>query len=105
MKVLGFAVLGLLMTAEAQAATCESLLALSLPHTTVTLAQPVAPGAFSFLPSRRRERNLPRPSNNCRRFAASPPRCCSSSLEQRERRVALVGLAELLVAVDLCYED
>jgi hypothetical protein len=47
MKVLGFAVLAVLMTAEAQAATCESLLTLSLPHTTVTLAQPVAAGAFS----------------------------------------------------------
>ena len=47
MKVLGFAVLAVLMTAEAQAATCESLLTVSLPHTTVTLAQPVAAGAFS----------------------------------------------------------
>ena len=47
MKVLGFAVLAVLMTAEAQAATCESLLALSLPRTKVTLAQPVAAGAFS----------------------------------------------------------
>ena len=46
MKVLGFAVLAVLMTAEAQAATCESLLTLPLPHTTVTLAQPVAAGVF-----------------------------------------------------------
>ena len=47
MKVLGFAALSVLITAEAHAATCESLLTLSLPHTTVTLAQPVAAGAFS----------------------------------------------------------
>ena len=49
MKVLRFAVLSVLVRAEAQAATCESLLTLSLPHTTVTLAQPVAAGAFSPL--------------------------------------------------------
>jgi feruloyl esterase len=47
MKVLGFTVLMVLMIVEAQAATCESLLAFSHPHTTVTLAQPVAAGAFS----------------------------------------------------------
>ena len=47
MRALGFAMLTVLITSDAQAATCESLLALSLPHTTVTLAQPVAAGAFS----------------------------------------------------------
>ena len=47
MKVLGFALAAALTTAPAQAAMCESLLGLSLPHTTVTLAQPVAAGAFS----------------------------------------------------------
>lgn len=47
MTVLGSAVLAVVMTAEAQAAKCESLLALALPHTTVTLAQAVAAGAFS----------------------------------------------------------
>ena len=62
-----------MVTAEAQAATCESLLTLSLPHTTVTLAQPVAAGAFSLSPSRRGACNLPPPSNSCRRFAASLP--------------------------------
>ena len=58
MKVLGFAVLAVLMTAEAQAATCESLLALSLPHTKVTLAQEVAAGAFSP-PAQPQGRGLP----------------------------------------------
>lgn len=47
MKVLACAALAVLMTADAQAAPCQSLLALSLPHTTVTLAQPVAAGAFA----------------------------------------------------------
>ena len=47
MHKFGFTLLLLLVTTEAQAATCESLLALSLPHTSVTLAQPVAAGAFS----------------------------------------------------------
>jgi hypothetical protein len=47
MKLLGLTVLMVLMIAEAQAATCESLLTFSLPHTTVTLAQPIAAGTFS----------------------------------------------------------
>ena len=38
----------LLMTSESHAATCESLLALSLENTTITLAQSVAAGAFSL---------------------------------------------------------
>lgn len=37
----------LLMTPDAHAATCASLLTLGLPNTTVTLAQPVAAGAFA----------------------------------------------------------
>ncbi|HEX4137434.1 MAG TPA: tannase/feruloyl esterase family alpha/beta hydrolase [Bryobacteraceae bacterium] len=41
----GFALTALL--APAQAATCESLTSLSLPDTTITLAQPVAAGAFT----------------------------------------------------------
>jgi hypothetical protein len=45
--VLAFAVLAALMGLKVHAATCESLRALSLPHTNVTLAQPVAAGAFS----------------------------------------------------------
>ena len=39
--------LGLLSTARADAATCESLTSLSSPNTTVTLAQTVAAGAFT----------------------------------------------------------
>ena len=37
----------LLGTTSASAATCESLTALSLPHTTITLAQAVPPGTFT----------------------------------------------------------
>jgi len=32
----------------ASAASCESLMAITLPHTTITLAQPVAAGAFAI---------------------------------------------------------
>jgi feruloyl esterase len=46
MNAFGFTLLAVLMTAEARAATCESLLALSLPHNTVTRAQLVAAGQF-----------------------------------------------------------
>jgi feruloyl esterase len=42
------AVMVLLITWDAHAATCESLLALSRPNTTITLAQPVVTGAFSL---------------------------------------------------------
>jgi feruloyl esterase len=45
---LGFSLLVLFCTVhESQAATCESLQGLSLPNTTITLAQSVAAGAFS----------------------------------------------------------
>lgn len=48
LRSVGFTVvMVLLITSDVRAATCESLLALSLPNTTVTLAQPVAAGAFS----------------------------------------------------------
>ena len=43
-----FSLLGVLFTApESHAATCESLQTLSLPNTTITLAQSVAAGSFS----------------------------------------------------------
>ena len=35
------------LVAEASAASCESLASLSLPDTTITMAQSVAPGAFT----------------------------------------------------------
>ena len=44
---LSFSLLMVLFTFESHPATCEGLLALSLPNTTITLAQPVAAGAFS----------------------------------------------------------
>jgi feruloyl esterase len=48
LRSLGFtAVMALSMAWDAHAATCESLLTLSLPNATVTLAQPIANGAFS----------------------------------------------------------
>lgn len=47
LRFVGFSLwMVLCITSESPAATCDSLLALSLPHTTVTLAQSVAPGAF-----------------------------------------------------------
>jgi feruloyl esterase len=48
LRSLGFGlVLVLFMASQSQAATCESLLALSLANTTITVAQMVAAGAFS----------------------------------------------------------
>jgi feruloyl esterase len=47
-RSLSFGVIaGLLSTPDAQAATCESLLALRASNTTMTLAQPVSAGAFT----------------------------------------------------------
>ena len=46
-------VLMLLSSSELQAATCESLQALSLPNTTITLAQSVDAGSFSSPPAGR----------------------------------------------------
>ncbi len=47
-RSLGFGLaLVLLITSESSAATCDSLVALSLPNTTITLAQAVAAGVFS----------------------------------------------------------
>jgi feruloyl esterase len=48
LRSLGFSLLMVLFIgSESHAATCESLQALSLPNTTITLAQSVAAGAFS----------------------------------------------------------
>jgi feruloyl esterase len=46
-RCLGFILAMALTVSESHAATCESVLALSLPNTTVTLAQVVPAGAFS----------------------------------------------------------
>ena len=49
LRSLGFALPAvLLMTSGAYAATCETLKALSLENTTITLAQSVAAGSFSL---------------------------------------------------------
>src|SRR4051812_48842165 len=41
-----FGVLTLAVTSVSSAATCESLSSVTLPRTTITMAQPVAAGAF-----------------------------------------------------------
>src|SRR5690349_20844741 len=46
-KIPAFSLGALLCALPAAAATCESLTALSLPDTTITMAQPVAAGAFT----------------------------------------------------------
>ena len=49
LRALGFTLLSVVfMTFESHAATCESVQALSLPNTTINLAQSVAAGAFSL---------------------------------------------------------
>ena len=52
MKLLGVIFAAMLMTMPrslaSAAATCESLSSLSLPETTITMAQTVAPGAFAL---------------------------------------------------------
>lgn len=46
-RCLGLGLLLLVWVSESHAATCERLNALSLPNTTITLAQPVDAGAFA----------------------------------------------------------
>ena len=45
-RVSGLAAIVILLSTNARAATCEGLAALSLPNTTITMAQVVPPGAF-----------------------------------------------------------
>jgi hypothetical protein len=56
MKLFGVTFAAMLMTLPSPlasaAATCESLSSLSLPETTITIAQTVAPGGFATLKNR-----------------------------------------------------